>query len=544
MLKKEFYRLLITLSIILLYGCGGGGGESTTTPTTPETSIVISSDYHIQSLGTPTELHLKLSLPNTPKSLYLLLSNYEEDATTPILGQTTNTKPHYAMVLPPDQTITTTHYPLIKQTKQTSPTPHHKVADTGDQHRFFLDANATKTTLATVRKIVSGVSTRLGTKQLSIWVSDDSFDSGGGCAKEKCVTQHMIDSAVDTFLQVGEDNDIYDWVTNIYGEEWGADASAKYSNLIDATDEITILLTDINNDGVPHNGEGRVVGFFWSKDNFHQSSIAGSNEKIMFYIDAVMFANTTEPWSIYSFWPKETLRALAHEFQHMINFYQKHILQEAEMDLWIQEMLSVTTEDLIANKMGCMGGRGVESTNGSAGEHGNTNGRFPLFNTHNTQTLTAWNNTLEGYAQVNAFGAYLIRNYGGVKLLHDIMHNGYSDEQAIIEAVHQSANGEDKSFDTLLHEWGVAVLLSDHQSPTPAKSYNTGDFTYSTYQNSTYKMGSINFFNYTPPPAIATTLGAIAPHGNYYYCVEENATGEITIDLLLDGHTGVTLIAK
>jgi len=86
---------------------------------------------------------------------------------------------------------------------------------------------------------------------LNVWVSDDSFD-GPGCTKARCVTQTMVDALADQFLKTGSDNDIYDWVTNIYGEEWGSDAQVKYSNLIAANSEITILLTDIDNDNSPN----------------------------------------------------------------------------------------------------------------------------------------------------------------------------------------------------------------------------------------------------------------------------------------------------
>ncbi len=81
----------------------------------------------------------------------------------------------------------------------------------------------------------------------------------------------MVDAIADTFLLGdGSDNDIYDWVTNIYGEEWDSDAQNKYPNLIGADNEITILLTDIDGDNSP---KGGVIGFFWSKDNFDKSYV-------------------------------------------------------------------------------------------------------------------------------------------------------------------------------------------------------------------------------------------------------------------------------
>ena len=31
----------------------------------------------------------------------------------------------------------------------------------------------------------------------------------------------MVDAMGEQFLKAGEDNDIYDWVTGIYGDPWG-----------------------------------------------------------------------------------------------------------------------------------------------------------------------------------------------------------------------------------------------------------------------------------------------------------------------------------
>ena len=159
-------------------------------------------------------------------------------------------------------------------------------------------------------------------------------------------------------------------------------------NLIPKNDEITILLTDIDED---NSANGGVVGFFWSKDNFLATTVAGSNERVMFYIDSVMFANGDNGWDIDDYWPKELISTLAHEFQHMINFYQKYILLDTDTDTWINEMLSESTEDLVATKIRHIGPRGVDYMDGSAGDPGNTLGRYPLFNANNTLSLTSWN---------------------------------------------------------------------------------------------------------------------------------------------------------
>jgi hypothetical protein len=256
----------------------------------------------------------------------------------------------------------------------------------GESKIFYLDLDTSVSTIATLKKVVSQVHTNQGIKTLAIWVSDESFDNGFGCSKQKCITQIMVDTLADSFLKVGDYNDIYDWVSNIYGKEWGNDAQLVNKNLITENNEITILLTDIDNDNNPNGG---VLGYFYPKDNYKNTSFSGSNEKIMFYIDSVMFANHDNSlWSIRDKWPQEIISTLVHEFQHMIQFYQKDILLNTETVTWLNEMLAESTEDLVAINIMNTDPRGVDYNDGSAGASGNTLGRYPLFNIHNKESLT------------------------------------------------------------------------------------------------------------------------------------------------------------
>jgi len=565
-MRLKLLSTVLFISSITLIGCGGGGGGSSTTPDTNST-IVITDDYQVESLGSASTINATVSLGNTPKSLYLVLSNNAN-----VAGSSTIT--HNAKVASVAQSKTflstdVTKKPVILRAPQyvqdfssqigallskaevsqpqaktiAVPEKMEDVADTSTG-TFYRSLDTTDPTEATARKVVSD-----GVKTLNIWVSNDSFDNGSGCDTDKCITQTMVDQLANTFLKDNDNNDIYDWVTNIYGEEWNSAAEAKYSNLITANDEITILLTDIDDDGLPTPGQGRVVGFFWAKDNYDRAVVSGSNERVMFYIDSVMFANEEGiSWEIDDFWPKEMVSTLAHEFQHMIHFYQKNVLRYDNItdntDTWINEMLSESTEDLVATKIQHIGPRGVEYTDGSAGLPNNPYGRYPLFNENNTLSLTSWTGLLADYSKVSAFGAYLLRNYGGAELLHDIMHNSFDDKEAVVDAVNKSPDGSGKTFANLLSEWGVAVMLSDHDNLVDTPEYNTGWFTDSVYGSTTYEMGSINFFYYSSQPTIYTTAGTVESQGNYYYKIGNNLTGDITINLELNGQTEATLIAK
>ena len=543
---------LLTLCAIVLTlsGCGGGGSTSTDSISTSTDSIyvTITDDYQVESLGSESTINANISVGNIAKDLYLVLSNNattsgistithnakvtEVSQSKPLLRTSVSEKPVILRDPKYVQDFSSQIGTLLSKVAVNQPQSKimavtERMEDAVDDTEiFFLDQDGTQTTDATARKVIS-VTTFFGTKTLNIWVSNDSF--GIGCPKSKCVTQPMVDALADTFLFSGLDNDIYDWVTNIYGEEWGNDTN-NYTGFIPENDEITILLTDLPNSNEPiyNTPNGGVIGFFWSKDNFvRSSSVNGSNQRIMFYADSVMFANGEDTWDIDDPWPKEMVSTLAHEFQHMINFYQKRILLDTDTDTWINEMLSESTEDIIATKIG----------------H-NVEGRYPLFNANNTLSLTSWNGLLEDYSKVNVFGAYLLRNYGGAKLLHDIMHNSYEDEQAVVDAVNKSDNGSGKTFADLLSEWGVAVMLSDHDNLVDIPVYNIGTLFEDVYGSTMYEMRSIDFFNYIPQPTVYTTSGTIQAQGNYYYKIGDNVTGDISITLELNGQTEATLIAK
>jgi len=302
-------------------------------------------------------------------------------------------------------------------------------------------------------------------------------------------------------------------------------------------------LTDIGNDNSINGG---TLGYFYSKDTLLKSSTSGSNEKIMLYADSVLFANSEWSWSINDFWPKEIISTLAHEFQHIISFYEKTILltNNNPTDTWISEMLSESTEDLVATKINHTGPRGVMAADGSAGGKRNTKGRYPLFNRYNALSLTSWRSESPYYSEASAFGAFLMRNYGGAKVLHDIMYNRYLDERSVVYAVRKAPNGADKTFNDLIKEWGIAVLLSDNDNLSNLPTYNTGAFTLNRYRNSTYKLGSVNFFNYYPLPRMQASVGTIEGQGNYYYKVGDNLSGTVNISLKLNNKIEATLIVK
>ncbi len=400
---------------------------------------------------------------------------------------------------------------------------------------------------ATVKKVID-----TGDQTLNIWVADDAWE--GNCSASYCLNQTMVETFGEKFLKTGSDNDIFDWVTGIFGEHWG---TQSYSDLLDAGNSkpIHILFYDIFNDNAT---DGGYLGFYWSKDNYKASQHSYSNEKLMFYMDSVLTAKPHgDSWEVTDFWPAEMLSTLAHEFQHMINFYQKTVLKSptrAASETWLNEMASLMAEDFLADKLGVDGPRGVSHADGTAGNSGNVSGRLPGYNCSNYRGVATWysgNLALASYSLNYAFGAYLARNFGGAGLFRKIVQNEETDVAAIEMAV--SEMGYNETFGSLLRKWGVAVLMSDITSNIDGYHYNSGTFFTSVLSGTTYNLGSINLFNYTcsnvAGPAFfnPSSLQALGMHfgtSNTFVKIGEGLTGNFARTIDMPSGVKLTVVYK
>ena len=410
---------------------------------------------------------------------------------------------------------------------------------------------------ATARRVV-----RDGTTTLAVWVADREWGSYCGFASW-CLTQEMVDAVAYRFLRPGAANDIYDWVTAIFGAPWGPH---PYYNLIppEAAREIHILLFDIAGDGPPRPGDARIMGFFVGLNNYQRQfdvpQSRGSNERLTFYIDSPVLASRDGPvWTVTDGWPSLIIQTLAHEFQHMIHFYQKAVLQDVESEVWLNEMASEVAVDLIADKMKMDGPRGVAHDDPGAGVPGTVDGRLPLYNLNNDRQVTAWFGELEDYAMTYALGAYLARTYGGAQLFRAIVQNDQGGIGAVEAAL--AAHGHEESFGDVLTNWGVANLLSDDPSAPHPYRYNAGSsWVTSEAGGAAFRLGSINLFNYRYEFSYGLTdyyhdgpylyslsefneARAQLPHSNRYVSLGRN-TGRVRLRIDASAGNRITVVVK
>ena len=535
------------------------------------------------------ELSYTLHLGESPREVYFVFTNTGEAAESASPGVTELSGSFRPAPPPPTRKISPDHLvprrPALRGTAEAErfnresgsllvrgPRSRSTVPalpdSVGDRADFSYD-RPEGGVAATCRSVVA-----VGATTLNIWVADDCWAVGG--TKAHVVTQTMVDGLAQLFLREGAGNDIHDWVTGIYGAPWGAN---NYENLIAATGDLTILLCDIDGDNDAFETEGGVVGFFWAKDNFIRTVDTatvtdGSNERVMFYIYAVILATDHGgSWDITDPWPRETVSTLAHEFQHMIHYFQKTILRAGGggSETWLNEMCSMVTEDLLADKLGVPGPRGVdfvEYPDGSPGGPDNEGGSLPRFTYYIETPLMLWPLAEEGlgallnsYAVTYAFGAYLARCYGGAGFMREIVQNEHTGSLAVEAALQADHPG--MTFSDVLRGWGAAVLLSDQIDPAERAGYSTGTegdwFFLSEADAATYRLGSIDLSRYRYQEAPVDHRGPFiweqivepgadynpyGPGSNYYYRAAEGATGDIAWRITLEHHTRLSVVVR
>ena len=418
----------------------------------------------------------------------------------------------------------------------------------GDRFIFF-DAIDEVEVPATLRRVATD-----GTTSVAVWVANKEWIET--CASRgDCVTQEMVDALADRFLRPGSSNDIYDWVSTIFGAPWGPHDN-EHLIPAEAGDEIHLFLFDIENDGYPTGP--RIVGYFTGRHNFLRQpdhrTLQHSLERLAFFLDSPYLASAEgDTWEVTDRRPSGMLGTLAHEFQHMIHFYQKPVVRNAVSESWLNEQASEVAEDLIADKMMIDGPRAVAFDDPRAGEPENRNGRLPGYNLYNDIQVSAWDDYLANYSINYALGAYLARNYGGAALYSDIVQSDRHGVGAIEGALRNQ--GYDESFLELLANWAAANLLSDNTDAPAPYQYNTGTWRISNTGGTEFRLGSINLYNYVYAPGRLARPGPYLhplptfndrqqpPHSNMYTTLGRNS-GTIRLRISAESENRITVVVK
>ncbi|WGK69225.1 hypothetical protein P0082_12220 [Candidatus Haliotispira prima] len=271
-----------------------------------------------------------------------------------------------------------------------------------------------------------------GNYTVHYWVADDNavYQDSNTATTDDIVGRNDIDNIAGKFSVAGDTNDILDTSIRIFGTPWGKHV---YGNLIPETvQDLHILVYDISGDGYV-SGSGRTVGYFYPRDNLTAASDSSSNQKLVLNIDA--------PWL--SRFPDKTYSTMIHEFQHLIQYYQKTVLLTSgrNTETWLTEMMAQIAVDLVSPVVGL----GNDSLHEQIG----------FYITEPWESLTEWNSSYKDYHPVSDFGAFLLRRYpiGGssIALARQLEQNAYTDYQAITQIT-------GTPWSDILREWAKSTL--------------------------------------------------------------------------------------
>ncbi|MDR1220030.1 MAG: hypothetical protein LBK73_10560 [Treponema sp.] len=291
-----------------------------------------------------------------------------------------------------------------------------------------------------------------------VWVADENFTQSASASDDNKITREQSAVIASQF------DIIYQKETSIFGYEYGGGPGGGGGR--DGDPKIQILIYDIDGDYKREQTSG-VFGYFWAKDFYTQAEIDriyGSGMKTnaaeIFYLDA-HFADK---------YPDGAISTLAHEFQHMINFNEKSIRSGFKLssETWFDEMLAMLAEDIIDPLVGV------------AESEFPYNQRMPLFlNVYSNCDPTTWlknEEALYSYANSYAFGAYLTRNFGGARLIQEMMANSKVNEESVVDAVNAvlpaAAQGGAWDFAKLLSRYGEALIFSGKEKPSGVFSFD------------------------------------------------------------------------
>lgn len=382
----------------------------------------------------------------------------------------------------------------------------------GSQRSWFIDANgpAIESRTATLRR-QTGLATPSGSRTINLWLENSEYDPGK-------VSDAMLDTVMQRFTN-GPDA-IHTLVTGLAGQPWGPH---NRSNLLDPDQAIDIVLVNFVPDGRPYG----LLGYFWSLNDFKadpsDAQLKYSNQSLSFYID-------TETLYLGRNGIATQISTLAHEFIHMINFYQRSVLQgtQYQFDTFLEEMTALMVEDVLAERI-------------APGSNPMRDSRIPswLSRPGFNCDLAAWNGSGSspcfGYNIAGSLGAYLLRQHG-IGFYRQLLRNSSSTDslQMLGNAIGQAAG---TSLPATLQRWGADIALLPSTAPAgygwPARSEQ--GFTLSAIDGQTY--ANIRHLPTTVPPQLMA-------RGHFPFVRQPDAQGTYQEQLRVPAGTTLTAIVQ
>ena len=273
----------------------------------------------------------------------------------------------------------------------------------GEKQSFFVDSSYD----SSEREEISALLQRIG-KEIYFFIDSDYWNSLN--LEEKNKTKQSLQDLDQEFH-----SKIYPTLTSFYGSEWKPG--------IDKDSRSTVLI---------HPMIEEAGGYFRSTDEYEKIQVPNSNEKEMVYLNS-LYINEERVKSL-----------LAHEFTHLITFYQKNIKQEIEEEIWLNEARAEYAPTLL----------GYDNEY----ENSNLQSRVKIFLENPNDSITEWQNGSSDYGIINLFTQYLVEQYG-IEILTDSMKTEKTGIDSLNYALKKNEFKE--NFSDAFTNWTIAVLVND-----------------------------------------------------------------------------------
>lgn len=308
----------------------------------------------------------------------------------------------------------------------------------------------------------------------NVWVVDDCLSHSN---YDRYLNVSRARNLADQFDRM------YDKIRDVFGEESDRIFITK-SELGDMKTysrfgiKVNIVVYDIGND-YSASQKGSIVGYFSTKDYYLEGVASYSNAGKFLYIDSY-YAGSLDQMA-YS--------TLAHEFQHLIHFNMKKIRHGLSSATWYNEMMSMLTEDYIQRQIGIF-------------DIYSPKNRLSRFLKEYRDIGLEFRNdkVLGSYASAYAFGAWLVREYGGEKILRELARNDCVDMSSVLNAV-AAVSGTTVTSDFLLGQYAQACVFNNEDVKLV--------YDYPTFNQSPGPMTSIDLWRYTPKDSPDSVRGPI-----------------------------------
>ncbi len=217
---------------------------------------------------------------------------------------------------------------------------------------------------------------------------------------------------------------------------------------LDANGRVLILLTPVVNALTERGTSGFIAGFFYGCDLLSKTACSGSNSTEIFY------ALTADPTGQYSdIRSRQAVIAslpsvLAHEFQHMINFYQRGNSTDA---LWLSEGMAHHAEDIVAGEF---------ERRGDAANAG-------VFHAQNYLRANRFLRSPQSVSLINDNDVGSLEQRGGAWLMIKYLAGQYGNQilanitKSRLSSVDNVTAQTGKTWSSLLSEWAVATWADD-----------------------------------------------------------------------------------